>query len=334
MTATQIHIQNTRLFPKSFGAGAYNLTGIAARCDWVIMTDTNSEKVFTHGNLLKQPSIVFLSMRAPFVGLLYFFREILPRINQKFVLITASEDVTLPNQIDARWRSFNHDEKEIIKNILNDKRVIHWFAENVDETHVKMTSLPLGYVFEHKESELIEVPALSSRLKDRALKVLCSHRVRIGKQWDARRHVTRLCEQDLSEYSTVITEEISYANYLQQVRRHPFILCVQGGGIDPSPKAWMAIVNGTIPIIKSSPLDDSYSQLPAVIVEDWNSNCITKDKLRHWIQALEPFYEDTNLRAETLNRLSLDYWWEQILASFHNEYPITMKEQRRPFAVR
>jgi hypothetical protein len=98
------------------------------------------------------------------------------RINQKLVLITASEDVTLPNQIYARWRSFNHDEREIIKNILNDKRVIHWFAENVDETHVKMTSLPLGYIFKQKESELIEVPALSSRLKDRALKALCSHR--------------------------------------------------------------------------------------------------------------------------------------------------------------
>ena len=32
--------------------------------------------------------------------------------------------------------------------------------------------------------------------------------------------------------------------------------------LDPSPKAWEAIIAGTIPIIEHSTLDDAYSQLP------------------------------------------------------------------------
>ena len=39
MNTVEIQIQNTLLFPKNQGAHAYQLTGIAAHCDWVLLTD-------------------------------------------------------------------------------------------------------------------------------------------------------------------------------------------------------------------------------------------------------------------------------------------------------
>lgn len=49
-----------------------------------------------------------------------------------------------------------------------------------------------------------------------------------------------------------------------------FIACIHGGGIDPSPKAWEALMVGTIPIIQHSTLDDAYSRLPVMFVHDWS----------------------------------------------------------------
>ncbi len=313
-------ILNTRLFPKRKGVKAYNLTGIAARCDWAIMTDRKTEEGFVKGALDKSPKTVFLSLRSLFAALPYFYNEILPKIYEPFVLITGSEDITLPNQIDARWRVFNHDEREIIRLILDDYRLIHWFAENLDEENDKMSAIPLGYVFVNNESEWIEIEEPVSLLKDRPLRVFCSHRVREGPQWEPRRLVTNLCKNEFSRFVTVCDRKIDSNTFKQQVKNHPFTLCVQGGGLDPSPKAWMAIVNGSIPIIKSSPLDKAYSQLPVVIINEWNKEALSLTKLSSWLNVLAPYYNNKILRKKVVFRLSMDFWWKKIIDSYYSKF--------------
>ena len=51
---------------------------------------------------------------------------------------------------------------------------------------------------------------------------------------------------------------------------YPFIACVHGAGIDPSPKAWEALLVGTIPIIQHSTLDNAYERLPVMFVNEWS----------------------------------------------------------------
>lgn len=315
-----IQVLNSRLFPKNMGAAAYILTGLASRCDWVIMSDYRYEKEFVHGDLNRQPQTIYLSLRSAFTALVYFHNHILPKIDGPFILITGSEDITLPNQIDARWREFNQEEKSIINNILKDDRLIHWYAENLDEKTDKMSPIPLGYVFTNNESEWIELENIDTSLKDRPLKVFCSHRVREGLQWEPRRNVTQLCENEFSHISSVCNNEIEHDLFKQKVRQHPFTICVQGGGLDPSPKAWMAIANGSIPIIKSSALDAAYRQLPVVIVNDWNKNSLTTSKLCNWIEKLTPYYENKQLRKQVIFRLSIDYWWGQIMQKYTYKY--------------
>ncbi len=45
--------------------------------------------------------------------------------------------------------------------------------------------------------------------------------------------------------------------------------CVHGSGIEPSPKAWEAVLIGCIPIIQHSTLDDAYEKLPVVFIHEW-----------------------------------------------------------------
>ena len=98
-----IEVHSTRLFPKFQGAQAYVPTGIAARCDWVVLSDDEKP----HTSLLRRvdtrsPRPVFLSMRSPFEALNFFHDEVLPAIEAPFVLVSGSEDVTIPNQLDLR----------------------------------------------------------------------------------------------------------------------------------------------------------------------------------------------------------------------------------------
>lgn len=316
----EVAMHNTRLFPKYKGAEAYRPSGIAQRCDWIAMTDTRSFTDtrkngvgFLRGDLSVQPRTVFLSMRSYFHALPWFYEEVLPQITNRFIFITGSQDMTIPNQLDARRGPATLAEIELVRKIENDERVIHWFAENRDEDSPKMSTLPVGYVFVDKPSNIVKIPPQRLAIKDRPLRVFCSHRERDGDQWDERRHLTELCQTDFASFATVSVNEIDESEFEQQIRLHPFVLCASGGGLDPSPKAWQSIANGSIPIIKSSTLADAYSQLPVAFVDDWDKDCLSVEKLQVWLQQLAPYYEPGPLRTETLRRLSLDYWWGRIL---------------------
>lgn len=308
-------IHSTRLFPKGKGADAYRVTGIASRCDWVVLTDTAApQSALLRQGGPEEPRHIFLSMRAPFVALRVFAREILPNLTSPFILISGSEDVTLPLQTDRRWREFTAEEHALIKHINDSPVVLRWFVENLSAGATgKMSSLPLGMVYpEGSAEELTEMPAVPP-LADRPLRVLCAHRVREGVQWDIRRKVTRLGEGAWSGWTTVLKEDVPEDRFLREVEAHSFVLCVEGGGVDPSPKAWQTLLHGAIPIIRSS-LRDSYSHLPVVFLDDWQADRIDLNALSAWKAMLVERMDSPPAREDLRQRLMMEYWWSWIVS--------------------
>lgn len=83
---------------------------------------------------------------------------------------------------------------------------------------------------------------------------------------------------------------------------------VQLLGMDPSPKAWEAIMAGTIPIIQRSVLDDAYSHLPVAFVDSWEellqpaNYSALEIRMRNWMKDLQPYYaQGSALRRKTLD---------------------------------
>lgn len=304
-----------RLFPKNGGADAYQTTGIAARCDWVVHTDNAHPRFHVFRNV-NSPNTVFLSMRAPFVAIEGFASKVLPQIKSDFVLVSGSEDATIPRQVDRRWRPFSQNEQDLIRQIHDHPRLVKWYVENLDATlHPKMRPLPTGLVFPSSGSHKVRVPAVPP-LRQRPLAALCAHRVRSGEQWGLRRRVSELARTHWSAHCTVIDAEIPEPEFLRMVEAHSFVLCVAGGGHDPSPKAWQAILHGAIPIIARSPVSAAYEALPCLIVDDWSSGSLNANILSAAKADLIDRFERPALRAEVIDRLSLDYWWRQILAGY------------------
>lgn len=309
-------VQSTRLFPKGHGADGYRLSGIAARCDWVVLSDVHPPcTVLVEQRPGPTPRHVFLSLREPFAALAFFQQRVLPRIEAPFRLVSGSEDVTLPQQTDRRWRAYTAQESAIITAILDDPRVLCWAAENlVSREHPRWRPLPLGLTFPDGEAyrSLQVCGSVAPRQSQRPVRLLCAHRIRSGAQWDRRRQVHRLCRERLSAWATVLEQEVSEQRYQQLLRMHAFVICAEGGGIDPSPRAWQALLQGAIPIMRRSALEGAYRQLPVVMVEAWSEVELRWDHLRHWQQELMPWFDQPALRAEVLQRLSLEHWWQWI----------------------
>lgn len=317
--------QQTRLFPKNNGADAYNITGIAAKCDWVVLSDVCEP----HVHLVKQvetPRFIYLSLRAPFAALQYFYECVLPQMNGPFVLVSGSEDVTIPVQTDIRWREYNEAENHIIHAIQTHPLLVHWFAENlVGNDSDVMSPLPLGLVFpDSQTSPVISLPD-STPLAERPNTVFCAHRVRQGGQWERRRKVTELATTAWQDFCVSCTDEMSEPDFYATIQQHSFVICVEGGGVDPAPKAWHALMNGAIPIVCSAGVKGAYSHFPVVFVDDWDANAITESKLAEWKSLYVEWFDNSKQRNELLRRLGIEYWWGLVSDTYNNvvEQPVT-----------
>lgn len=305
---------STRLFPKSQGADAYVVSGLAAKCDWVVLSDHKAPTVFLKFNhAVQSPATVFLSLRNLRAALPFFVSDVLPKLSKPFVLISGSEDVTLPNQIDKRWPPLNEGERGLVNAILYHRNLKHWFVENLDErVSDKVTPIPLGMVYPESlptTVACVDIPPLAMR----SLNVLCAHRVRDGQQWQVRKDVTEIALKNWQNFTTVITDEVTEPEFIELIRQHSFVICAQGGGLDPSPKAWLALYYGAIPIIKSSALDGAYKQLPVIHIDDWHADALSTEKLQQWREALAYHYDTLEGRRNVLEKLTLEYWWQQIV---------------------
>lgn len=312
-----LKIHSTRLFPKDLGADRYRITGIAARCDWVVLSD----KAEPQTHLIKRrgvrsPETIFLSFRWQRAALRYFVESVLPQMQSPFILVSGSEDTTIPNQTDARMMAFNQQDRDDVAAILGNPLLKYWVAENLDDAgHPKLHPLPLGMVFNEEPHirDLVAVPN-SPPLSDRPVKALCGHRVRPGDQWETRRRVSALAAHEWRDWCTPLEDDVSETAFIDMIHQHAFVICVAGGGLDPSPKAWLALLHGAIPIIERSALDDAYDHLPVAFVDNWDSTSLSKAQLETWRKRLAPLFDQPSLQRTLVRRLGADFWWRYALS--------------------
>lgn len=306
---------STRLFPKQSGADAYQVTGVAALCDWVLLTDKRPP--YTH--LVRQsgsqpPRSLFVSLRSPRAAVSALREMLQTSITRPLVLVTGSEDATVPRQVDLRMPDFSVDETEFLFGLADGHPLIHhWFAENLDtDLGPRVEALPVGMVFPNPLDDRSLNDTNSPSLLQRPLKVLCGHRVRKGPQWDTRRSVSAFAQGPWNAFTTCLIKDISESDFLRQIEEHSFVLCVEGGGLDPSPKAWQTILHGAIPIMRRTPTSNAYERLPCHFVEAWTEDALSLEVLERARARIAPAFVDAQQRAQVVERLGLGYWWTLI----------------------
>jgi len=242
----------------------------------------------------------------------YFVNSVLKTISNPFVLIFASDDYTFPSgNGDKRWNVYASI-KEEIATLLNNDNLIHMFIENLDTPHEKMSPIPLGLLF--NDNLMIDLSKYASvDFSTRSIFCFFSHKLRIGPQWQDRTNTSEYCKNEWKfvDYHDVLPKRL----FIEKLKNSKFCICVHGGGYDPCPRFFEAILYGAIPIIEHSPLDPVFSKFPVVFVDKWTVDSISEEMLSEKLKELSSYYEDKEKRTEVLRLLTIDYWWD-IISNF------------------
>lgn len=263
-------------------SGVLEPSGFAARCSWVVgcrhgvQRYANMTFIFmtyrfacltghwgvinkftAWGSLDRLPTTIFV--QAELVAT--FYRRILPCLpsSARFVLLTGDHDGTTPNQLDVRYK------KDLTpaewRSMLDDRRIVHMFIEHLDDAtalRARVTSLPLGlnpleFASNNPDDVLSAVAwPTPGTLQQRPLRALQCDRVYTSAdqimQFEERKRVAALCLS--SSWSSLCDSRanIPIGSFFTTIQEYPFLLCVHGGGLEPSPKAWTALLAGVIPV--------------------------------------------------------------------------------------
>lgn len=214
-----------------------------------------------------------------------FIRHILPHLTQRFVLISHSSD----HRVEGRFRPF-----------LDDVRLVHWFAQNVETEHPKLTALPIGLAnaqWQHGDTKALADVARQGRPKRDLLYANFEVRTNLA-------HRKPLRDLLAGKSFTVVTEPKPYRAYLEELAGFRFCASPLGNGPDCH-RTWEALYLGVIPVVQKGVWMRSFADLPIIAVDRWE----TIDEA-----FLEREHERIKAMPRRLDPLMVSYWRARVRA--------------------
>ena len=285
--------------------------GILKSCDYYSLTPYSSIKQL-HNYLplekvkaIKNPSIYICSS-----AILHFINIMLPLIDFSFILVSGDCDETVPQEILT-----NND----FLKLVNDPRLIHWFCQNMTLEHHKITRMPIGLDYhtlttrplwgplsscEQQEKMLLMIKDKSVPFWNRNIKCYANFHFTMNNKLGYDR---KDAFQNINKHLIYYEEKpVSRLITWNKQKDYSFVICPHGGGLDCH-RNWEALCLGCIPIVKTSPIDKLYSDLPVLIIKDWH--IITQELLNDTLSAFKAKFENNEFNIE---KLKLSYWLQTI----------------------
>lgn len=278
--------------------------GILASCNVKSATPISSIQTLVNynWNTLKNGDTLYVCSNA-----IKAFVKMLDKITVKFILVSGDCDELVPNDCFS-------DENQFKTFIENDK-IIHWYAQNCVGTHPKLSGIPIGldyhtvkkqdHAWSPKMSPLMQESQITNLNKtsfaDRIVGCYSNfhftvHNRKFGSdRIDAMQNVPK----DLIFYEPKMLPRLE--SWTNQVK-YAFVLSPQGGGLDCH-RTWEALCLGCIPIVKTSPINYLFEDLPVLIVNEWKD--VSKE-------LLEKTISDFSSKKFDYSKITLKYWMDKI----------------------
>jgi len=245
--------------------------------------------------------------------LIEFFTQVFDKITVKFILVSSDCDTEIPLGLMS-LDNFNI--------IINDARIIHWFSMNcIESLHPKLSIIPLGInlhsiSFQHHHSWLWTNEYLSPKNVEDILihiKDTSSHFSERSKICYSNFHFTLHSKNGTSDRIDAINKipknlifyepkEISLKDTWLNQTKYAFVVSPHGNGLDCH-RTWEALILGCIVIVKKSPIDSLYDELPVLILNDWSE--ISEELLNKTI-------DEYKNKFFNFDKLTTNYWLNKI----------------------
>ncbi len=233
-----------------------------------------------------------------------FFLRVHPFI-PPHIIITALGDTPIP----GRFRSH-----------LECPKLLGWFTLNTDTIHPKLHPIPLGIYASSEEygDKAVFERVISQRIeKDSLLYMNFSVHYHPDRKlvFNKFKNVDYCTSAYRSYWANFVEHKgLPLETYLHDLSRHKFVLSPPGNGLNCF-RTWEGLLMKCYPIVKTSPLDPLYVDLPVVVVLDWNS--ITRE-------FLEEKYREFSGKEFKLEKLFMPYWIEQMKLLKFQSSPLSM----------
>jgi hypothetical protein len=238
------------------------------------------------------------------------FNTIVPYIDFSFILVSGDSDDSMP---------FDVLRPEIFEAFISNPFLLHWFSQNMTLDHPKITRMPIGMDYHTMELRdvwgpitiastqeylLNSVRQNSLPFYERFMKCYANFHFQMNTKYGQdRKDAVRQIPSELVFYEPQMVPRLKSWNTQKE---YAFIISPHGGGYDCH-RLWEALILGCIPIVKTSPIDKLYNDLPVLIVKEWSH--ITMELLVKTIQDFKTKHLNKKFKYEIL---SLQYWMNRI----------------------
>jgi hypothetical protein len=233
---------------------------------------------------VKPNDIVFVDIRK----INEFFKLIHPRIKSRYKLITHNGD-------EAVTKDLVH---------LMDDKVVHWFGQNINVVHQKVSAIPIGL----ENMSYYNNGIISNIEKIQKTHVLKKNKILYGFSIATNPIKRKPIHEVLLNIE--VCEKVegwpNALNYLNLLNTYKFVASPPGNGIDCI-RTWEAMYLGVIPIVEESILTNYFKDigLPLLVIKDWSDLYkISELSLQHIYQKISPKFSN--------NALYFDYWISKI----------------------
>lgn len=245
---------------------------------------------------------------------IFFVKNVLRHISIPFIIVSFGGDETFPAETRERCKNINEN---YFDTIIHSKYFKHWFAVNkVFPDNKYFTSIPFGLNYWcltdsnifglnkcsilEQDKTMLDIVKNLKPFTERIPKIYINwqHNITDVRHGNWRRQLPNILPSDITYYSN----NIPRTTYWQECSNYVFVVSPHGNGLDCI-RTWEALTLGCIVIVKKSPIDNLYDDLPVVIVNEWTE--INKDFLNDILISFSS-------KKFNYDKLTMNYWMEKI----------------------
>jgi hypothetical protein len=198
-----------------------------------------------------------------------FVHNLLPKIKNSFILITACSDYSPEYNFPNEY-----------KILIDSDKVVFWFMNNMKSNHEKTFSLPCGLAAgqfwqnckeEEVDSFLIELRNQVSK-EQKIDKVFCCFRTKnrnfnvCGEDMIIRPQIMKLIVSRTDLFDFYEEDSLNFKDFVRMISKYKYSLCPHGNGMDPNPNSWLSLIVFTTPVIyKTVNSTDMFKDIDSVI---------------------------------------------------------------------
>lgn len=230
-----------------------------------------------------------------------FFADNLHLIKNDCILISCYGARPIPSSL--KTSSF--------EKIINCEKIKKWYTQNYDRTiiHEKLYPFPIGlpcvgkwYIKNNKEHTFNYILNVRDNIKKN--EILCD--VHLNPNSSTMRGSLRGKLNNCKHINKLNKRVNSVKDFYDLASTYKFIISVKGLGIDCH-RTWEALLLGAIVITNHTPLDVLYTDLPVIIIDNWDE-LLDYNNLKKWENQVGHLTNKENI----LEKMKIKYWLNRV----------------------